>query len=153
VRLFPWTKQKEFLSHDEKEVVLHAIREAEQKTSGEIRVYIENHCRYVDPIDRAAELFFGLRMDQTRDRNGVLVYIAVRDRQLAILGDEGIHQRVGKEFWAKEVHEMLVEFHADHYAAGLAKVITEIGEALHMHFPYDGKTDKNELPDDIVFGN
>lgn len=153
MRLFPWQRQKEFLSHDERELVLQALRQAEQQTSGEIRVYIENHCRFVDPMDRAAELFFGLRMDQTRDRNGVLLYIAVKDRQVAILGDEGIHQRVGKEFWEKEVREMIDEFHADHYAAGIAKVVTEIGEALRTHFPYDGRTDKNELPDDIVFGN
>ena len=150
---FFWQKPKEFLSHDEMQQVVQAIRQSEQQTSGEIRVYIESHCRFVDPMDRAAELFFGLRMDQTKDRNGVLVYIAMKDRQLAILGDEGIHKRVGKEFWAKEVAEMLSEFYADHYATGIAKVVTEIGEALHTHFPYDGKTDKNELPDDIVFGN
>ena len=123
------------------------------QTSGEIRLYIENHCRYVDPMDQAAEIFFGLKMDQTKDRNGVLVYIALRDRQLAIFGDEGIHREVGKEFWEKEVGKMIAEFKADHYAEGIAKVVTDIGEALKTHFPYDGPTDKNELPDDIVFGN
>lgn len=151
--LFSWRKQKDFLSHDDREIVLKAIRASEQQTSGEIRVYIESHCRFVDPMDRAAELFFGLRMDETKERNGVLVYIAMKDRQLAIIGDEGIHQRVGKDFWEKEVREMLAEFYADHYATGIAKVVSEIGEALHQHFPYDGRTDKNELPDDIVFGN
>ena len=153
MRLFPWQKRKEFFSHEENEMILQAIRNAEQQTSGEIRVYIENHCRFVDPMDRAGEIFFGLKMDQTKDRNGVLVYIALRDRQLAILGDEGIHQQVGKEFWEKEVQEMIDEFHADHYATGLAKVVTEIGEALKTYFPYEGGSDKNELPDDIVFGN
>lgn len=153
MRLFPWQRPKDFLSHDEMQQVVQAIRASEQKTSGEIRVYIESHCRFVDPMDRAAEIFFGLRMDQTEDRNGVLVYIAMKDRQLAILGDEGIHKQVGKEFWEKEVGQMLSEFYADHYATGIAKVVTEIGEALHQHFPFDGKTDKNELPDDIVFGN
>jgi uncharacterized membrane protein len=153
VRLFPWQKRKEFFSPEENEIILQAIRNAEQQTSGEIRVYIENHCRFVDPMDRAGEIFFGLKMDQTLDRNGVLVYIALRDRQLAILGDEGIHRQVGKEFWEKEVHEMIDEFHADHYATGIARVVTEIGEALKTHFPYDGRSDKNELPDDIVFGH
>ncbi|HEY0678747.1 MAG TPA: TPM domain-containing protein [Chitinophagaceae bacterium] len=153
MRLFPWQKRREYFSLEEKEMVLQAIRVAEQQTSGEIRVYIEDHCRFVDPMDRAAEIFFGLKMDQTQERNGVLVYIAIRDRQLAILGDEGIHKIVGTEFWQKEVREMIDEFHADHYATGIAKVVTEIGEALKTHFPYDGKIDKNELPDDIVFGN
>jgi len=153
VRLFPWQKQKEFFSHDEKELILQAIRNAEQQTSGEIRVYVENHCRFVDPMDRAAEIFFGLKMDQTAERNGVLVYIALRDRQLAVLGDEGIHKAVGKEFWEKEVAEMIHEFHADHYATGIAKVVGEIGEALRENFPYVGEKDRNELPDDIVFGS
>jgi uncharacterized membrane protein len=152
VRLFPWQKQAEFFSHDEKEMVLQAIRNAEQQTSGEIRVYLESRCRFVDPMDRAAEIFFGLQMDQTRDRNGVLVYIATKDRQLAILGDKGIHEQVGQEFWQQEVQQMLDEFQSDHYATGIAKVVTEVGEALKTHFPYDGRTDKNELPDDIVFG-
>ena len=152
MRLFPWQKQKEFFSHEEKELILQAIRDAEQQTSGEIRVYVENRCRFVDPMDRAAEIFFGLKMDHTQERNGVLVYIALRDRQLAILGDAGIHKQVGKEFWEKEVRQMIDEFHADHYATGIAKVITEIGEALRTHFPYAGNKDKNELPDDIVFG-
>lgn len=152
MRLFPWQKQSDFLAHDEQEMVLQAIREAEKQTSGEIRVYIESRCRFVDPMDRASEIFFGLQMDRTQDRNGVLVYIAVKDRQLAIWGDSGIHQQVGPEFWQKEVKQMIDEFHSDHFADGIAKVVTEIGEALKTHFPYDGVKDKNELPDDIVFG-
>ena len=151
--LFSWRKKKEYFSHEEKEMVVQAIRNAEMQTSGEIRVFMEDRCRFVDPMDRAAEIFFGLKMDQTKDRNGVLVYIAIRDRQLAILGDEGIHKVVGSQFWQKEVREMIDEFHADHYATGIAKVVTEIGEALRSHFPYDGPRDKNELPDDIVFGS
>jgi uncharacterized membrane protein len=153
VRLFPWQKKKDFFSHEENELILQAIRSAEKQTSGEIRLYIENHCRYVDPMDQAAEIFFGLKMDQTKDRNGVLVYIALRDRQLAIFGDEGIHREVGKEFWEQEVGQMLSEFRSDNYAEGIAKVVTDIGEALKSYFPYEGNTDKNELPDDIVFGD
>ena len=64
MRLFPWQRPKDFLSHDERQEVVQAIRESEQKTSGEIRVYVERHCRFVDPMDCAAEIFFGLRMDQ-----------------------------------------------------------------------------------------
>jgi uncharacterized membrane protein len=153
VRLFPWQKKKDFFTPEENEMVLSAIRNAEQQTSGEIRVYMENHCRFVDPMDRAGEIFFGLKMDYTKEKNGVLVYIAIKDKQLAVLGDEGIHNRVGTEFWQKEVRTLLEEFNAEHYATGIATVVTEIGEVLRTHFPYDGKTDKNELPDDIVFGD
>lgn len=153
MRLFPWQKKQEFFSHEEKDLIVQAIGSAEKQTSGEIRVYVENHCRYVDPMDQAAEIFFGLKMDQTKDRNGVLVYIALRDRQLAIFGDEGIHREVGKEFWEKEVREMIAEFKADHYAEGIAKVVTDVGEALKTYFPYEANKDKNELSDDIVFGN
>lgn len=150
---FPWQKRKEFFTHDENEMILQSIRSAEKQTSGEIRVFIESHCKYVNPMDRAAEIFFSLKMDQTKDRNGVLVYIALRDRQLAIFGDEGIHREVGKEFWEKEALQMISEFKSDQYATGIATVVTDIGQALKTHFPYDGQTDKNELPDDIVFGN
>jgi uncharacterized membrane protein len=134
-------------------MIVQAIHDAEKQTSGEIRVYIESRCKYVDPMDRAAEIFFGLKMEQTKDRNGVLVYIALRDRQLAVFGDEGIHREVGKEFWESEVRHMISEFRSDNYAEGIARVVTDIGEALKTHFPYEGETDKNELPDDIVFGH
>ena len=149
---FPLFPKKEFFTADEREQIIEAVRAAEKQTSGEIRVYVETHCRFVDPLDRAAELFFGLRMDNTKDRNGVLVYIAIKDRQLAILGDQGIHQIVGEQFWQQEIKKMVDEFHADHYATGIAKVVTDIGEVLKIHFPYDGVSDRNELPDDIVFG-
>jgi len=91
-------------------------------------------------------------MYETAERNAVLVYIAMKDRQLAVFGDEGIHQKVGSDFWNTEVKKMLAEFKAQHYAEGLATIIEDIGEALAFHFPYDNKGDKNELPDDIVFG-
>ncbi len=106
----------------------------------------------MDAIDRAAELFFRLKMDHTEQRNGVLVYVAMKDRQLAVFGDEGIHQKVGTEYWNKLVAEMLASFNKEDYAKGIAESVIQIGDALHTHFPYDRETDKNELPDDIVFG-
>lgn len=121
-------------------------------TSGEVRVFVESHCRFVDALDRAAELFFKLEMDETDDRNAVLVYIAVRDHQLAVFGDEGIHQKVGMEYWQKEVRMMTENFKKDNYAEGIRQCVLDIGAALHQHFPYDHDTDKNELPDDIIFG-
>jgi len=145
-------KTKDFFSPGENQLIVEAIQNAERQTSGEVRVYVESRCRFVDPLDRAAELFFGLKMDQTAERNGVLVYVAIKDHQLAILGDTGIHQKVGDEFWQKEVDKMISEFNGDNYAAGITKVVNDIGIALHLHFPYQGTKDKNELPDDIVFG-
>ncbi len=71
---------------------------------------------------------------------------------MAILGDKGIHEKVGDEFWKKEISKMVSEFNRDHYAEGIAKVVRDIGEVLKVNFPYKGETDKNELPDDIIFG-
>lgn len=151
MRLFP-SRIKHFFSQEENERIVAAIRQSEQATSGEIRVYIESRCRFVDPLDRAVELFFGLKMEKTEQRNGVLLYIALKDRQLAIFGDEGIHQKVGTAFWDREIRNMLNAFNAAHFADGIVNIVTEVGNALREHFPYDAATDRNELPDEIVFG-
>lgn len=144
--------KKPLFSEQENQLITEAIRAAEKNTSGEVRVFVESKCKWMDAIDRAAELFFELKMDKTIQRNAVLVYIAVKDRQLAVFGDEGIHQKLGMEYWNRVVKEMLALFDKNDFANGIANCVNQIGEALHTHFPYDGKTDKNELPDDIVFG-
>jgi uncharacterized membrane protein len=148
----PFGKRKEFFSPNEQERIVNAIRLAEQQTSGEIRVYTESRCRFVDPLDRAAEVFWGLKMDLTKDRNGVLVYIAMKDRQFAILADQGIHEKVGQTFWNEEVSVMKKHFSNALPADAIEAVIADVGQALRTHFPYDRSTDKNELPDDLVFG-
>ena len=142
--------QQHFSEADEQRIV-EAIRQAEMRTSGEIRIYIEHRCKFVDPVDRAAELFFGLQMEQTQDRNGVLIYLAMKDRQLAVFGDEGIHRIVGSEFWNLEVAKILAEFGALHYVDGITTIIHDIGEVLQEKFPYHSE-DRNELPDNIIFG-
>jgi uncharacterized membrane protein len=149
---FPFLKRKEFFSHDEQERIVNAIRQAEQQTSGEIRVYTESRCRFVDPLDRAAEIFWGLKMDATKDRNGVLVYIAMKDHQFAVLADQGIHEKVGQAFWNQEVAVMTKHFVNAHPADAIEAVVNDVGQALRTHFPYDRTNDKNELPDDMVFG-
>ncbi|HSK14432.1 MAG TPA: TPM domain-containing protein [Phnomibacter sp.] len=136
----------------ETERIVEAIREAERKTSGEVRVFVESRCRYVDPVHRAAEIFFGLKMDLTAERNAVLVYIAMRDHQFAIFADEGIYKEMGAPYWETEAAKMLDAFKRESYADGLVTVVNDIGHALQEHFPYDNKGDKNELPDDIIFG-
>ena len=145
-------KKPAFFKPDEQSRIVTAIQEAEKKTSGEVRVYIESRCKYVDPLDRAGEIFYGLKMDKTVESNAVLVYLATKDHQLAVFADRGIHSKTGKDFWGDQVRVMLNHFNKEDYAAGLIEVIYKIGEALYQHFPYLSDTDKNELPDDIIFG-
>ena len=142
-----------FFSKEEQERIVEAVRQAEQSTSGEVRVFVENRCKYMDALDRAAELFFKLRMQETDQRNAVIVYIALKDHQLAVFGDEGIHQKVGNEYWNQEVGRMIHRFNKEDYAEGIRQCVIDIGQALHQHFPFNRDTDKNELPDEIVFGN
>lgn len=148
----PFRKKRSLLSEEETRIIVKAIRQAEEQTSGEVRVFIESRCRYMDALDRASELFFSLKMDKTVQRNAVLVYVALKDHQLAIFGDEGIHQLVGAGYWQQRVEEMIASFNKEDYAEGIGSCVIQIGQALQQHFPYDKKTDKNELPDTIVFG-
>ena len=106
----------------------------------------------MDALDRAIELFPQLGMHATEERNGVLVYVAIKDHQLAVLGDQGIHQKVGSQYWNNEVMKMIRDFNRDDYAKGIAGCVEDIGEALREHFPYTDK-DKNELSDEIHFGS
>lgn len=152
MKLFPSFGKTGIFSPDENSRIVETIRNAEQRTSGEIRIFIESRCRYVDPLDRAAEIFWNLKMDQTVHRNSVLLYVATKDHQFAIFADQGIHSRLGDAFWQTEVNEMSRHFRSEHYLEAILLVIHDIGEALHQHFPYDPALDKNELPDDIVFG-
>ncbi len=145
-------KKKSFFSDEGTHLIVKAIRQAEKNTSGEVRVFVESRCAWMDAIDRAAELFFSLKMDKTEQRNAVLVYVAMKDRQLAVFGDEGIHRKVGDAYWNKVVGEMLASFNTEDYAKGIAECVIQVGDALHTHFPYNRETDKNELPDEIVFG-
>lgn len=145
-------KKAEFFSSEEQKSIVQAICEAERMTSGEVRVFVESRCSYVDALDRAAELFFQLKMNETADRNAVLVYVAIKDHQLAIFGDEGIYKKAGPEFWQTEVGKMIDNFNKENYAEGIRQCVLDISDALHRHFPYDHDTDKNELPDNIIFG-
>jgi uncharacterized membrane protein len=132
--------------------VQSAIAHSEKMTSGEIRVFVERRCSYVDAVDRAAELFGQLSMHQTRSRNAVLVYWAVVDHQVAIYADQGIYERLGQVYWEKRVQEMLVHFRANDPATALEKSIQDIGKALQQYFPYDPDQDRNELSDTLLIG-
>jgi uncharacterized membrane protein len=150
--MFLFSKKKDFFSKEENELIVQSIREAERQTSGEIRVFVEHKCRFMDAIDRAHEIFLQLKMGETEHKNGVLFYAALKDRQLAIYADSGIHEAVGEQYWKDLVKQTLLLFNKENYAAGIKDCVLKLGEALTSHFPYDSSTDKNELPDEIVFG-
>ncbi len=150
--MWPFSKKKDFFSKEENEMIVQAIRDAEKQTSGEVRVFVESHCRFVDPLDRAKEVFMKLEMDETKLRNGTLLYVAVKDRQLAIFADSGIHTATGPQYWKDVVQQILSVFNKESYAIGIKECILKVGDALKTHFPYDAATDKNELPDEIIFG-
>ncbi|GMV77221.1 MAG: hypothetical protein AMXMBFR79_03560 [Chitinophagaceae bacterium] len=145
-------KPESFFSTEEKQTIVHAIQQAETNTNGEIRVYIENRCKHTDTVFRAEKIFRKLNMYNTENRNGVLVYMAVKDKKLAVYGDKGIYEKAGIEFWEESVQQMIQHFNKNNFSKGIAEVVLKIGNALKQHFPYNNGTDINELPDDIVFG-
>jgi len=143
--------EKIFSSADKKAIV-DAIKSAEVSTSGEIQVHIESRCKG-DVLDRAVVVFDKLKMYQTQDRNGVLFYLAVEDKKFAILGDSGINEAVPEDFWEKIKENMVSRFKAGEFTKGLIEGINEAGTQLGAHFPYQGDSDINELPDEISFGS
>ena len=151
--MWPFPAKKPFFSKEENEKIVLSIQDAERQTSGEIRLFVEGHCKYVDPLDRAAEIFANLQMEKTELRNGVLFYVAVKDKQLAIFADSGIHAAAGDKFWKETVRQILSVFSKESVVAGIVATVSKIGDALKSHFPYDKEVDKNELPDEIIFGN
>lgn len=138
---------RKFFTEAQEEQIIRAIRQAERNTSGEVRVHIEENCTG-DAVDRATHLFGELNMHNTKLRNGILFYIASKDHKFAVVGDEGIHEQVNDAFWQEIRNEVIDEFKAGHFAAGLEKGILHGGEALKQYFPYQDD-DINELPDEI----
>lgn len=145
--------KKSLIDADDQERIVAAIRTAEAATTGELRVYVESHCGYVDAMDRAKEVFTNLGMDKTERRNAIIVYLAIKDKQFAIMGDKEIYEQAGgPEFWATAAAHLKMNLKAGKFAEGLVICINELGAALANHFPYDPTVHKNELPDEIVFG-
>ena len=138
-----------FFTKDQQEYLRQAIMNAELDTSGEIRVHIENTCKG-DALDRALVVFKKLGMVNTESRNGVLIYLAVKNRKFAIIGDEGIHAVVSEIFWDSIKNKMLNQFRENHFTEGLVDAISETGQQLKKYFPHQSD-DKNEQPDDISF--
>ena len=139
------------LNHEEDKRVVEAIRQAELNTSGEIKVHIENRCKG-DVEERSLYIFKHLKLNETKLRNGVLIYLAVKDRKFAILGDEGIDKVVEDGFWNDVKDMMLAHFKEDRFAEGLEQGILRCGEKLKTYFPYQSD-DVNEIPDEISYEN
>lgn len=144
------SKVEDFLTSQEEQEIVEAIRTAEKNTSGEIRVHLETHTDE-DAFDRAAEVFDFLHMNNTKQSNGVLIYVAVEDRTLVIMGDKGINDKVPPHFWESTKDVIISQFKAGKMKQGLVDGILKAGEQLKQHFPYKA-TDTNELPDDISVG-
>ena len=141
------SKTEDFLSKAEEQEIVQAIVEAEKNTSGEIRVHIEEHTEK-SPLERAQEVFFELKMDETQDRNGVLFYVCVSDKKFAILGDKGINEAVESDFWDCTKDTVIANFKEGKFKKGLVEGILRAGERLKKNFPYQSD-DTNELSNEI----
>jgi len=140
----------QIFSEKEKEQISKAIKSAELNTSGEVRVHMDLKCKE-DVLDHAAFVFENLEMHKTELRNGILFYLSLSDHKFAVIGDVGIHQKVGDEFWESIKNEMIPLFKEDKLIKGLALGIEKAGVELKKYFPYKSD-DKNELDDEISFG-
>ncbi|GAA4469739.1 hypothetical protein GCM10023093_29700 [Nemorincola caseinilytica] len=151
--MFSLSPRKDFLDEGSQKKVVACIANAESRTTGEIRVFMEPQCTYVDAMDRAKELFVQMGMEKTVMRNAVIVYVAYDDRQFALFGDKAIYELAGgPEFWQKAAATLSGHMRNGEYTLGLCNCIDELGNALATHFPADPNITKNELPDEIVFG-
>ena len=142
-------RTKEFLSKVEHDRIVHAIREGESKTSGAIRVYVQRGKLKADPLIVAQKKFQQLKMDRTRERNAVLIFVAPRAHQFAVVGDKAIHEKCGDEFWQRIVGGMRTHFQNEKFSHALIEATKEIGKLLAAHFP-KRSTPSNELSDEIV---
>jgi uncharacterized membrane protein len=141
---------KDFFTASEQEAIQASIATAELNTSGEIRLHVDDKCPG-DPVAKAIQVFEKLKMHETELRNGVLIYLAVKDHKLAIIGDKGIDEAVPDDFWDVIKNDLVSRFKEGKYTEGLVEGIHASGEQLKAHFPYQSD-DTNELSNDISFG-
>jgi len=144
------SKIEDFFSSHQEQMLIQSIRVAEKNTSGEIRIHIEEETSK-DPLERALEVFYHLNMEKTDLRNGVLIYIAVQSKKFAIVGDEGINNKVPDNFWDSEKELLFAHFSKGEFREGLELAILEVGKKLKEFFPYQSD-DMNELSNEISKG-
>jgi uncharacterized membrane protein len=141
-------KEQAFIEQLQNEQIVAAIRAAEAQTSGEIRVFISRK-ETDDPLAAAQEEFTRLGMTKTTERNGVLIFVAPCSQKFAVLGDQGIHERCGGNFWREVAAEMAAHFSQGEFTAGIVSAIHKAGALLADHFPRR-PDDKNELADTVL---
>lgn len=144
------SKVEDFLTSEEEQQIVEAIRIAEKETSGEIRVHIEKTTS-IAAFDRALEVFHLLKMDNTKLQNGVLIYVAVDDHSFVICGDKGIDKVVPSDFWDCTRDAMQEQFRKGDFKQGLINGITRAGEKLQQYFPWE-EGDSDELSNEISKG-
>jgi uncharacterized membrane protein len=144
------SRVEDFLSAADEQEIVEAILEAEKNTSGEIRVHIESHTR-LDHYDRAKEVFHLLKMDNTKEENGVLLYVAVNDKKFSICGDKGIDKVVPENFWEATKEIIQSHFKEGNFKDGILQGVLKAGTELEKHFPWQ-HGDRNELSNEISKG-
>lgn len=138
------------ISKVEEDAIVASIASAEMNTSGEIRVHIETKCKK-EPYERAIEVFHQLKMQNTELRNGVLIYVALEDRKLAILGDAGINKVVPENFWSSTKEKMVMHFKEGNFAQGISEAVESAGNNLKKYFPRESN-DTDELSNELSRG-
>ncbi len=138
------------MAESDLDAVARAVGEAEAGTLGEIRVHLDARCPG-DPMARAVEVFERLGMTRTALRNGILIYLAVGDRKLAVIGDAGVHERVPGDYWDRLKETLVAHFREGRPRDGLVAAVREVGETLRRHFPR-APDDRNELSDEVSLG-
>lgn len=141
---------EDLLTTEDLDRVRQSIRQAETRTSGEIRVHLDDTI-VDDVLDHAAFIFEELGMHRTRDRNGVLIYVSVAERRAAVIGDSGINAKLPDGYWNDTLRVILHQFKAERYCDGLCSGVERLGEQLRAHFPR-AKDDRNELNDEVSIG-
>lgn len=143
-------KHPNFFSPKEEKEIVSAIKSAEKTTSGEVRVHLDED-EVDDMKERAVYIFDSLGMKNTEARNGILIYLHPSQKNFLVMGDEGIHAKVGQEFWENISKDMKTHFQKEEFALGVISAIDSIGKELQRLFPYDADTDENELGDEISY--
>lgn len=144
-------RKSKFFNPVEAAAIRQAVAEAESRTSGEIRVYVESFCKE-NVLDRAAWRFSQLGMQKTRERTGVLIYLAVNSRKMAVIGDAGINAKVPVGFWDAVRDVIIGRLKEGQMCLGLVEGVRKVGELMQAHFPRSAD-DRNELSDDVVCGD
>ena len=139
-----------FLRELEHDRIVSAIKAAESKTSGQIRIFLQRGKFEDDVLERAQKKFVQLGMQKTRERNAILILVAPRVQKFAVVGDEGVHQKCGEQYWKEMVAKMRGHFLREEFTDALVEGIESAGRLLARHFPKKSGASTNELPDDIV---